>query len=118
MGALFSFQRNDGGAFRAFLCVGGWWRALLGQLVDLAHNQEDGEGDDQKIKHRLDEIAVGKKRRAGFPRCNRGDDLYGNDFALSAESAANQRLDYANLLHRHFQHEREFVLQVVRDLRR
>src|SRR5208283_1227290 len=34
------------------------------------------------------------------------DDFERNDFALAAETSANQRLDYAYLRHRHFQHER------------
>ncbi len=57
-------------------------------------------------------------RSLGLARRNRGNDLQRNDFALAAKSAAHQRLDHANLLHRHFQHQRKLVLQVVRHLRR
>ena len=53
-----------------------------------------------------------------FSRRNGGDDFERNDFTLSAEASAHQRLDDANLRHRHFEDQRKFVLQVVRNLRR
>ena len=56
-------------------------------------------------------------RRFGRARRDRRDDLQRNDLALAAEAAADQRLDHADLRHRHLQHQRELVLQVVRDLR-
>ena len=46
------------------------------------------------------------------------NDFQRNHFALAAESAAHQRLDHTNLRHWHFKHERQLVLQVVRNLGR
>ena len=54
------------------------------------------------------------QRFAGGNGC---DDLKRNDFTLAAEPAAHQRLNHANLRHGHFEDERQFVLEIVRDLR-
>ena len=56
-------------------------------------------------------------RTLSFAGSHSGDDLKRDDFALAAEAAADQRLDHANLRHRHVEHERKFVLQVIRHLR-
>src|ERR1700758_5357869 len=57
-------------------------------------------------------------RSLRLARCDRRDDLDGNDFALPAESSAHERLDHANLRHWHLKHERQLVLQVIWHLRR
>ena len=49
---------------------------------------------------------------------NRRNDFQRDYFTLAAESAAHQRLDHANLRHGHLEHQRQFVLQVVRNLGR
>src|SRR5581483_3987546 len=56
-------------------------------------------------------------RGARLTGCDGGDDLKRNDFALTAETAAHQRLDNADLGHGNFEHKRELMLQVVRHLR-
>src|SRR3954471_22498072 len=48
--------------------------------------------------------------RLRLSSCNRGDDLQRNDLALSTKPSSHQRLDHANLLHRHVEHKRELVL--------
>src|SRR5208337_5293405 len=55
-----------------------------------------------------------------FRRASRhsSNDFQWNDFALAAEAATNKRLYDADLRHRHLQHQRKLVLQVVRNLRR
>ena len=55
-------------------------------------------------------------RGFGLARRHGRDDLQRNHFALAAEAAAHQRLDDANLRHRHLQHDGKLVLQVVRHL--
>ena len=55
-------------------------------------------------------------RSLRFARRNRRNDLERNNFALAAKTAAYKRLNDANLCHRHLQHDRKFVLEVVRNL--
>ena len=56
-------------------------------------------------------------RSAGSPCRDRSDDFQRDHFALAAKSATDQRLDHPDLRHRHLEHQRELVLQVVRHLR-
>ena len=45
------------------------------------------------------------------------NDFQRNNLALAAKAAADQRLNNANLRHRHLQHDGQFVLEVIRNLR-
>ena len=56
-------------------------------------------------------------RRTSGAGGDRRDDFQGDDFAFAAESATHQRLDHTNLRHGHLEHERQLVLQVIRNLR-
>src|ERR1700674_2996152 len=47
---------------------------------------------------------------------NRCDYFEWDDFTFTAKASAYQRLDDANLRHRHFEHQGQLVLQVVRNL--
>ena len=61
---------------------------------------------------RVGDLHRGASRTGG----DRRNDLQRDDFALATEAATHQRLDHSNLGHRHFEHERQLVLQVVRNL--
>ena len=56
-------------------------------------------------------------RALGLASCDCGDDFKRNDFAFASKTSADERLDHANLRHRHLEDERKLVLQVVRNLR-
>ncbi len=55
-------------------------------------------------------------RRTRLARKDGGGHLQRNDFTLAAETAAHQRLDDADLTHRHFEHIRQCRVEVVGNL--
>ena len=68
----------------------------------------------QKTSSRVYVILTGLLRRA---RGDAGNDFDWDHFTLPAEATADQRLDHPNLRHRHLEHQRQLVLQVIGNLR-